>query len=143
MLLAAMVLLVICGVWYLLLPKSEKKTPAAENPAVESQPAVETPVPQTTETAIIEEVNTEEPAEENATLRLSPASHTYLPVERTQPEVSYSQKKNHNARKITPGVTYKPGEGINVKVDEDEKIQIGRDSTYRSGEYQVRWKKTF
>lgn len=142
-LLAALVLLVVCGVLYLLRPKGDDKMPAAENPAGESPPVAETTVRQTAEPAInIKAVTIGEPAEAKATLRLSPAAHTYSSVEQVQPEVSYSQRRNNDERTLTPGVTYKPGEGINVKVDEDEKIQIGRDR-YRSGEYQVRWKKTF
>lgn len=46
--------------------------------------------------------------------------------------------------KITPGVAFEPGRGVNMRVPgSEESIQIRRDNTYRAGEYRVQWEKKF
>jgi hypothetical protein len=78
------------------------------------------------------------------TLKLSPPEEDYLSTSRPNVEFSCSLKKDNKERIILPGVTYKSGEGVNVKLDdEQETIQIKRDSTYHPNEYQVVWKKKY
>lgn len=80
-------------------------------------------------------------SDESVTMQLASArNHTPSPT--AQPEISFSQKRENKERTLMPGVTYQAGEGINMALDEDEKILIRRDGTYRK-EVQVMWKKTF
>ena len=62
--------------------------------------------------------------------------------ETAQFDESITRKKRE--MKITPGVVYESGKGINMKMPgTEESIQIRRDNTYRAGEYRVQWEKKF
>jgi len=77
-------------------------------------------------------------------LKLAPQEVDYLSAARPDVDFSYSITKENKKRTILPGVTYQSGEGVNVKLDnEQETIQINRDSTYHNNQYQVLWKKKY
>jgi hypothetical protein len=54
------------------------------------------------------------------------------------------RREEKKAIKITPGVDFQPGKGVSIKVPGgEEKVQVRRDSTYRSDEVKVEWEKKF
>lgn len=54
------------------------------------------------------------------------------------------RREEKKAIKITPGVNFQPGKGVNIKVPGgEENIQVRRDNTYRPGEVKVEWEKKF
>lgn len=59
-------------------------------------------------------------------------------------EFNETMKRQDKGIKITPGITFEPGKGINVKKPgTEESIQIRRDNSYRADEYKVQWEKKF
>jgi hypothetical protein len=114
----------------------EKPLPGAEKPTNEILA-----IPQVGETAKDTDTPTGYASASHGTMRLDTSRH-YTPSVPPQ-EVSFSQKREIKERTLMPGVTYQSGEGISMAVDEDEKVLIRRDNTYRSKEVQVMWKKTF
>ncbi len=53
-------------------------------------------------------------------------------------EYSYTIENKKNDIMITPGMTLKPGKGINLKLPSEKvTLQLQRDNTYRSNEFKV------
>jgi hypothetical protein len=81
---------------------------------------------------------------DKVTLKLVPQKEDYLSTARPDAEFSYSLTKVKKVRTILPGVIYQSGEGVIVKLDnEQETIQIKRGRTYNTNQYQVFWKKKY
>ena len=81
---------------------------------------------------------------ERVTLELGAPADTYASDSSFPEDYSYTLTNKAKEHKIMPGVTYKSGEGLTVKLDdEQESIQLKRDSTYHPKEYQLFWKKKY
>jgi hypothetical protein len=108
-------------------PAPPAPTPAAAPPAPPAPPA-ETPAPAAA-------------GGRNGQMRLADKPETYAPTPPADADYSYSLKKQDNRRVILPGVSYVPGQGIDIKTSgKDATVQIKRDSTY---DYQVMWQKKY
>lgn len=115
-----------------------------QGPGITVQTETVPVMPGTLEPPGLTAVSTETTEETSATMKLSDVRGLNdINTADTPADVSYSIKKDTKERTIMPGVKYKSGEGINMAVDEDEKIQIRRDNTYGSRQYQVLWKKSY
>lgn len=135
---AVLVLLSFSGYCFFQQSADKKPGPEKQMTGGQQQPSEEIFAPQAgeahTETAVPAAIL----PDGNATLNLSPGSRTYLPPPQAPAEVTYLLQKSENKeRTLMPGITYRSGEGINIAMDEDEKIQIRRDSTYHSKEVQI------
>jgi hypothetical protein len=110
------------------------------------------PAPAETKTAVpappkAEETEVPATAEETARsgqMQLSPAPGSFTSAPRADADFSYSLKKDSTERELLPGVTYDPGQGVNIKLNnKQESIQLQRDHTYPTTDYQILWKKKY
>ena len=90
---------------------------------------------------VTEEVKTEY-REKRGKLRI-PLKQENLVNDQTTPSASMRLERERKEREIVPGVVFTPGEGVSIKLpDDQERIHIQR-SKSDNGQYELLWKKKY
>lgn len=132
----AIILTLLAAIGYFALPGTP--TSVKSPPPVGKPPSAPAHVPAGVE-------NLPAPAAEPRTGRMEMSSSppSFAPTPSAPATLSYSLKKENSERTILPGVTYSPGQGVNIKTaNTNETVQIKRDAG-QTTDYQVMWQKKY